>query len=282
MNMFRGLGALSKAYLIEELRSKTAIFWTLAFPLLFLIVFAIILGGGDPQRVTFIVPGLLTITIISSTFFGVSMVMVSKRETGVFRRYRVTPVSGVVVVMAHAIIALINLSASIALQLVVAKLAFKITVAGSIPELIVAGFIGAMAFIPLGLIVGSVARDMKTAPAITNLLFFPMMFLSGAAFPFFMLPAWIQNIAKLLPATYVVESLQGVIVRGDNLLAIAQPLFILVLSSVVGFATNGLLFRWESTEPVSMKRVAITVSGLTLVYLLAMIIVPAFKMAQHP
>jgi len=282
MNLFRGLGALSKAYLIEELRSKTAIFWTLAFPVFFLIGFAIIFGGGEPSRVTYLLPGLLTISIISATFFGMTMIMVSKRETGVFRRYSVTPVSKLVVVLAHGMIALVNLSASIAVQILVGKLAFKITIAGTIIDFIVVCFIGVIAFIPLGLIVGSVARDLKTAPAITNILFFPMMFLSGAALPFFLLPEWIQNTAKLLPATYVVEILQGVVVRGDNLVALAKPLLILALSSVVGFAMNGLLFRWESTQPIGAKRIAIAVGGLTMVYLLAMVIVPSFKMTERP
>jgi imidazolonepropionase-like amidohydrolase/ABC-type multidrug transport system permease subunit len=282
MSLFRGLGALSKSYLIEELRSKTAIFWTLAFPVFFLIGFAIIFGGSEPARVTYILPGLLTISIISATFFGMTMIMVSKRETGVFRRYWVTPVNKLVVVLAHGIIALVNLSASIVVQMAVGKLVFKITVAGTIFDLVVVCFVSAIAFIPLGLIVGSVARDLKTAPAITNLLFFPMMFLSGAAFPFFLLPGWIQNMAKLLPATYVVEVLQGVIVRGDDLLILAKPLFILVLTSAVGFAMNGLLFRWESTQPIGAKRIAIAVGGLTMVYLLAMVIVPSFKMAQRP
>jgi imidazolonepropionase-like amidohydrolase/ABC-type polysaccharide/polyol phosphate export permease len=282
MSLFRGLGALSISYLIEELRSKTAIFWTLAFPVFFLIGFAIIFGGSEPARVTYILPGLLTISIISATFFGMTMIMVSKRETGVFRRYWVTPVNKLVVVLAHGIIALVNLSASIVVQMAVGKLVFKITVAGTIFDLVVVCFVSAIAFIPLGLIVGSVARDLKTAPAITNLLFFPMMFLSGAAFPFFLLPGWIQNMAKLLPATYVVEVLQGVIVRGDDLFILAKPLFILVLTSAVGFAMNGLLFRWESTQPIGAKRIAIAVGGLTMVYLLAMVIVPSFKMAQRP
>jgi imidazolonepropionase-like amidohydrolase/ABC-type multidrug transport system permease subunit len=282
MNLFRGLGALTKSYLIEETRSKTAIFWTLAFPLVFLIGFSIIIGGSEPQRVTYILPGLLTISIISATFFGMTMVMVTKRETGVFRRYRVTPVSGLVVVLSHAIVTLVNLAASLALQIIVAKLVFKITIAGSLAELVIVSFIGAAAFIPLGLIVGSVARDTKTAPAITNLLFFPMMFLSGAAFPFFMLPDWIKSLARLLPATYAVEVMQGVFVRGDSLLAMAQPLLVLLLTSVVGFALNAVLFRWESTEPVSMKRVALAAGGLTMVFLLAMVIVPSFKMAQRP
>ena len=71
---------------------------------------------------------------------------------------------------------------------------------------------------PMGLLVGSTARDIRTAPAIANLLFFPMMFLSGSALPFAFLPDWVQRFARLLPTTYLVDATPSVIVRGEGLL----------------------------------------------------------------
>ena len=78
---------------------------------------------------------------------------------------------------------------------------------------------GACALIPMGLLVGSTARDMKTAPAIANLLFFPLMFLSGSAMPFAFLPDGVKRFARLLPTTYLVDAYSSVIVRGDGLVA---------------------------------------------------------------
>ncbi len=280
--MLKGLAALSRAYLLEALRSKTALFWNLVFPLFFLFGFAIIFGGSDPQRVSFLIPGLLTITMISASFFGVSMTMVMQRETGVYRRFRVTPVSAVTIVLAHAVTAMINMVLSIALQLAAAKVFFKITVAGSWLDLSVAVVLAGFAFIPLGLMIGSVARDSKTAPAITNVLFFPMMFLSGAAVPFFMLPEWLQTIAKFLPATYVVEVLQGIMVRGESLASLVPPAVILWLSGIMAFLVNGLLFRWESTEPIRKERLGLAVAILTLVYIGAFWGVPQLKIAAPP
>ena len=282
MNMLKGLGALSNAYLKETLRSKTALFWNLLFPQFFLFGFALIFGGSDPARVTYLMPGLLTITVISATFFGISYSMVNQRETGVYRRFRATPVTAITVVLAHASTALFNLVTGLGLELLLAKLVFKITVAGSIVQLVLAILIAAFAFIPLGLIIGSVARDIKTAPAITNLLFFPMMFLSGAAVPFFMLPAWLRQVGELLPATYVVELLQGVMVRGDSFAHLLTPIGILLLSGILGFAVNGLLFRWESTEPIRKDRLAIAIGVLAAVYVAAFLIGPKLKMAQPP
>lgn len=278
----RGVGALTKAFLIELSRSKAALFWTLLFPLVFLIGFAYLFGGGESGRVTYLVPGLLTITIISATFFGLSMSMVSQREQGIFRRFRVTPITSFTVVMAFALMSLANIAVSLLIQLVVAWIMFDVTIQGSILALALAILLSTFAFIPLGLIVGSAAKDIKTAPVITNLLFFPLMFLSGAALPFFMLPDWIKTVAGLLPATYVVEVLQGVIFRGDGLLSMPIPILILVVSGVTAFVVNTLVFRWESTEPLNKKNVALAISCLAGVYLIAFLVTPAFKMAEQP
>lgn len=278
----RGVGALTKAFLIELSRSKAALFWTLLFPLVFLIGFAFLFGGGESGRVTYLVPGLLTITIISATFFGLSMSMVSQREQGIFRRFRVTPITSSTVVLAFALMSLVNIGVSLLVQLVVAWLMFDVTIQGTVLDVSLAVFFSTFAFIPLGLIVGSAAKDSKTAPVITNLLFFPLMFLSGAALPFFMLPDWIQRAAGLLPSTYVVELLQGVIFRGDTVLSLPVPVLILVVSGVTAFIVNSLVFRWESTEPLNMRKVALALGCLVGVYLIAFLVTPAFQMAERP
>ena len=98
------------------------------------------------------------------------------------------------------------------------RLLFGMQMAGSWPTLFGAYLCGACALVPMGLLVGSTARDIRTAPAIANLLFFPMMFLSGSAMPFALLPEGVQRFARLLPTTYLNETYSGVIVRGEGLL----------------------------------------------------------------
>lgn len=282
MSQFHALARMSLSYILIFSRSRTALFWSLLFPVFLLIGFGYIFGGNDPQRLAYLIPGILTITIISSTFFGTAMTMVSQRELGVLRRYRATPVSALVVVAAHAVLSCVSLSLSFIIQLIVARLVFDLRISGSLLSLIVVAAMSFFAFAPLGLIVGSVAKDMKTAPAITNLLFFPMMFLSGAAFPFFMLPSWLQSIGKMLPATYVVESLVGVIAHGDSLSDLTGPLLVLLATGIVAFALNSLLFRWEMEEPLEIKKLLLSIGGLAAIYLAAAMLIPGLKMAVRP
>ena len=278
MSASRGLGALTGAYLKQSFRSKTALFWNIAFPLVWLFVFGFIFAGGDPARATLLMPGLFTITTISGAFFGVTYLMVNERETGILRRYRVTPVTATTVVLANAIRAVAMLTVSITVQGLVGWLVFRFTIAGSPLALATVILFGALAFVPLGLIVGSTAQDMRAAPAISNLLFFPMVFASGAAVPFWMLPGWVQSLSRLLPATYMVEAMQGVMVRGESLVQLWAPLAVLAVTCAVGAALNSMLFRWESTDPLDRKRLAMVVAGLAVLFLGAALVAPAFRM----
>jgi imidazolonepropionase-like amidohydrolase/ABC-type multidrug transport system permease subunit len=266
MNEPRKIAALTWAYLLETWRIKPAIFWNLVFPLFTLIGFSYIFGAGEPIPVARGVPGIMTINLLAASFFGVSLHMVSLREQEVYRRFSVTPLSSLSVVVAHAITALANILLAIFLQLLVAKLWFRIQIHGSILDLVLAFLLAAFAFIPLGLIVGSVAQDMRSGPAISNLLFFPLTFLSGAAMPLYFMPTWLQQTARLLPSTYVVELLQDIMIRGRSIRELGTGVAVLLLTGVVGFAFNALLFRWESRDPINRRGLLIAVACLLLIY----------------
>lgn len=268
MSSARGVFELSRAYLLQARRSRSALIWTLAFPQVWLFLFAIIyhnVPGGVSDRL----PGLLTITAFSGSFFGVAYILVAEREQGILRRFWVTPATASTIVAASAVRSLCTVTASLMLQGLVAWMMLDVDFGAPLPVLAVVLAFGVWAFVPLGLIMGSSAKDMRSAPAIGNLIFFPMIFLSGAALPMEMLPGWLRTFGRMLPTTYLVEALDGVMVRGETLLQQAAPLAVLLVSGVVAFGLNSLLFRWESTQPLGAKRVATALGGLALLYLIA-------------
>lgn len=279
--MLRATAALYVGHLLTYRRSRTAIYWTLAFPLFFLFIFGLVFGRGRAHDFDALMPGLLTITVISGSMFGVSLRMVTERESGILRRHRLTPVHPLSIVLAHGATGLTTLLLSVVVQATVARIAFGFTTAGSWVALVLVVVLGGLAMIPIGLVVGSVARDSKVAPAMTNFLFFPLMFLSGAAIPFAFLPEWLQRIARLMPTTYLVESLQGVIVRGVGVWDLGLPAVMLLLTAVIGISVNGLLFRWEGTEPVRVKRLLVAVVVLGLIYGAAFAVEPTLHISQR-
>jgi imidazolonepropionase-like amidohydrolase/ABC-type multidrug transport system permease subunit len=274
--------ALVRAQFIAFLRSKAALFWSMAFPLGFLFLFGGIMARGNARAATFMMPGLLTMMLLSGSLFGIAMPMVLSRETGVLRRFRVTPINAATMILAQGTTALIQNTMTFVLVLVVARLAFKTEIAGSLISLAVVFLFAAFSMIPLGLLVGSAAKDMRSAPPIINLLFFPLMFLSGSAFPFALLPDVMKKVARFLPTTYAVESLQGVIVRGEGLSLLLGPLAILTLLGLVGITLSSMLFRWEGTEPISRRSLGIILGIFTALMIGAAVVAPAFRMGEFP
>ncbi len=275
----RGLGPLTRAYLLQSFRSRTAILWNLVFPMVWLFLFGFIFYRDDASLM---MPGLFTITLISGAFFGVSYLMVSEREAGILRLYRVTPVSALTVVLANAIRAMAVLSISVGAQASVGWVLFRYEVAGSVTLTFFIMLIGAAAFVPLGMFVGSVAQDMRTAPAISNLIFFPLVFASGAARPAFMLPDWMQAVMRIIPSSYLVEAMQGVMLRGHGLVELAGPITVLLLTLVVGAWFNSKMFRWETSEPLNKRAMLTAILVLTLLYVTAALLAPDFEMVRPP
>lgn len=274
--------ALVGSHLTAFRRSKMAIFWSLAFPIGFLFLFGGVMARGNARAATFMLPGLLTTMLTSGSLFGIAIPMVLSRETGVLRRFRVAPLRASTMVLAHGTTGLIQNAFTFCMLLVVARLAFRTEIAGSLSALAVVFFFSAFAMVPIGLLVGSAARDMRTAPPIVNLLFFPLMFLSGSAFPYALLPDAVKQVARFLPTTYIVEVLQGVIVRGEGLTQIAGPLGILALLGSTGVILSSMLFRWEGTEPLPRRSVFIILGAFATVLLLAGFGAPAFRMNELP
>ena len=240
------------------------------------------MARGNARAATFMLPGLLTTMLISGSLFGIVMPMVLARETGVLRRFRVTPVSAPTLIAAHGTTAVIQNAITFCLVLTVSRLAFKTEIRGSLGALAVVFLFAAFSMVPLGLLVGSAARDMRSAPPIINLLFFPLMFLSGSAFPFALLPDGMKRFARFLPTTYIVESLQGVIVRGEGLSLLLGPLAILAVLGLAVLTLASMLFRWEGTEPISRRSLGIILGTFTILMAGSGFVAPAFRMGELP
>ena len=280
--MIRQTLALIRAHFIEIRRSKTSLFWMTAFPLGFLLLFGFVMARSDARVMAFMMPGLLTTTLMSGSLFGVAFPLVQQREIGLLRRLRVTPVTPSAVVIAHGATAVVVGMISLVVLMNLGRLIFGMQMAGSWFTLVVVYLCGACALVPMGMLVGSVARDIRTAPAIANLLFFPLMFLSGSAFPFAMLPEGVKRFARFLPTTYLNDSYAGVIVRGETVSALAGSLAVLLGLGAIGTVLTSMLFRWEGTDPVPRRSLALLAAAFVVTMAVAAIAAPAFRIGELP
>ena len=100
------------------------------------------------------------------------------------------------------------------------------------------------------MILAAVANSMQESQILVQLVYLPMLFLSGATFPTSMFPSWLLIVTQFLPATYLVSGLEGMMLRQESLVANGFPALALLITVFVGLFISYKLFRWEKEEKI--------------------------------
>ncbi len=105
--------------------------------------------------------------------------------------------------------------------------------------------LGAITFLALGYVIASYARTEESANALTSVVQFPLMFLSGIFFPIAFMPDWLQPVAALMPLTYLGDALRQTMVGGAAYAPLSVDALVLGGWLVVSFLISARFFRWQ-------------------------------------
>lgn len=242
-------------------RNRMALVYGYAFPTIFLIAFRV-LYRGESVPLLLHMGELLTVTILGSACFGLPTGIVNDRERGVWRRYRMLPMSSFAVLGGTLVTRYLLLLSAGLLQLVLA-MAAGLPAPHHLFALWAAFSAGAVSFIAIGLVIAMLAPTVPAVQALGQCVFLPMLIIGGVAVPLSSLPDWAQRVSSFLPGRYSVEAIQIAMTRGIE----ATPRFDLIALAVIGVtgAVAGVLaFRWDTTQPAS-PWVAIAMTGWLIV-----------------
>lgn len=193
----------------------------------------------------YVFAGLLGFAIIGMGIFGPTNVFPELKKQGILRRLHTTPLRVwqyfLSTMIAQAIIGLVSL----AVMFIVAILVFGLTITGNYLEIALFIILGIITILGIGLAIGGWARNERQAVPLSNIIVFPMMFLSGTFFPRFVMPEWLQNISAFLPLTPVIDGLRLLTTEGKHLIDIGPQLGLMALWTLVIYAIAFKVFRWE-------------------------------------
>jgi len=246
----RGLWQLTLAEFRLNLRNPMMVFWSIAFPVLWMSLFGAIFSEPMPgyeyvglSYANFLLPGGIAIVILASAFIGMPIALTTYKETGVLKRLRVTPLKTSTLALGFTLSQFIFIALGIVVLFIVGKLAFDVQVLGSWPVLIGVIIFGMLTFLALGGAIGSLVGSWRAAAVITQIIFIPMLFLSDMFMPISIFPAGLQPICKALPLTPLNIVLRDIVygVPLDNL----WQLWIMAGWLVVGGIITVRFFRWE-------------------------------------
>jgi ABC-2 type transport system permease protein len=226
-------------------RNPTAAFFGIVLPLVFLALFGTI-ASGDQSALDQLVPGIAAMSVAANTFSALTMQITILRDQGVLKRIRGTALPMPAYLSAVIGSAVVNAFAQVGVVVLIGKLFFGLDWPPHPIELVVIVGFGVLCLASLGVAYAHVIPDADVASPYMNIVFLPVLFISGAFFDTENTPQFLQDVAQALPLKHIVDGLTGAMVTGDHLTDHASGLAIIALWTVAGvyFAIRG--FRWES------------------------------------
>jgi ABC-2 type transport system permease protein len=234
--------------LLLNVRNKQALIFGYVVPVFFLIAFGSVFGGSGGQLSNPSLAQLLTISTLGGACFGMPIAMVSERERGVWRRYRLTPMGSGWFVLGTMLARYVVVLSSALLQIGLALAFYKLALPKHPLDLVLAFTCSASAFIGIGLIIASLANSIGAVQALGQSLFLPVIMIGGVGVPVRNLPEWARQVSLFLPGRYSVDAIANSLSAEEG---VAKALFNLAALLVIGAAATMVgwrLFRWESGQ----------------------------------
>ena len=233
-----------------QMRNFVTVFFALAFPVMMLLLFGTMYGNqpsdftGGKGTVDLMTPGYVCMIVAVTGLMSLPLAVASYREQKILKRFMATPIQPFQILAAQVVVNGVTSLAGIALLLVSARLVFNLQFFGTVLETLMAFLLVMVSMFSLGLMIAGVAKNGQMASALAYIIYFPMLFLSGATIPLYIMPKSIVVASNILPLTYGVRLLSGVWL-GGSLLDYGLELAVLVGITIVCAALSTRFFKWE-------------------------------------
>ncbi|WP_086350332.1 ABC transporter permease [Candidatus Enterococcus clewellii] len=224
-----------------SVREMSSIIFGIFVPIGVVVLMALMDSSNEALNLNF--ASVSTVGICSAGVMGLPLALSSYRERKILKRYQVTPISPLQLLLAHLLFCFTISIVSMLLLLVILVVFFDFHYMGSWLQFIPAYLLVMTAIHAIGLIVASLSPSEKMTGTINSAIFFPMFFLSGATVPYEMLPEGLQKAANIMPLTQGIKLLKAITFHETANI----PYIVLLLSaiSLIGLFIAIRFFRWE-------------------------------------
>ncbi|HSV16024.1 MAG TPA: ABC transporter permease [Tepidisphaeraceae bacterium] len=247
--MTAGLWQHFRLTLRLNLRSPRALVYGYIVPIFFLLAFGSVFRSGVPPLMREM-GQLITISTLGGACFGMPTALVAERERGVWRRYRLLPVSLGGLVAGTMLARFLIIASAAVMQIALARGIYGTPFPAHPLQLLIAFTFVAFAFLGLGLVIAALADNVPAVQALGQAIFLPMIMIGGVGVPLRSLPAWAQQVAGFFPGRYAVESLQPCF-NGNGLHHATFGLIALTIIGLAACVAGAKLFRWDAGSHVS-------------------------------
>ena len=262
----RNFATLTRMRVQLAFRNKMFFFFVIVMPFAFFFLWLGVLAKGIPARCAFYLGPVVAFNVMGS-FWGLSATLVMFREQGILRRFHVAPVTASDMLASSIVANYVLTLPTVILELFFARVIFHVPSLGNPVSLFILVTAGIISFGSLGLVVASVTNTMQETQVLNQLLWLPLIFLSGATFPLAYLPRAVQRFGLFLPATYLVNGMQQTVLNSATPWSRYVEILSLGVWACLTFFLSSQLFRWEPEEKVP-RRAKLLVAATAIPFLL--------------
>lgn len=240
--------------LLTFARTPVAVFFTVLLPLIMLVLFNALFGNdeidtgaGTWRSSQFYVGGIVAFTIASATFTNLANVVPIRREEGVLKRWRGTPLPPWVYLTGTVVTCFVIALVSTVVMVVLGIVAYGVRLeAAKLPAMMLTFVVGAVSFAALGLAVAGLTRTAQSASAVANVIILPMAFISDVFIPLEDAPNWLAVVGDVLPLKPFARSFQDTLNPNVDAPALdVGRLAVVVAWGLVGAVVAMRWFKWE-------------------------------------
>lgn len=235
-------------------RNPPAAFFTVIFPLMFLVIFNLVFGdeerqipGGTVDMSTFYVPAIAALSVISACFTNIAITTSLQRDEGILKRKRGTPLPPWSFLTGRVIHSTLLSFGLVALVTVIGRIMYGVDIPdNTLAAAIVTVLVGAACFSSLGLACTALIRNAEAGPPVTNAIVLPLLFISDVFLPLDEAPSWLEPFASVFPILHFSQALQATFNPFEEGSGFQLgDLAVMGAWTVVGIALAIKFFRWE-------------------------------------
>jgi ABC-2 type transport system permease protein len=207
-----------------------------------------VLPGRRYRTIDFILPGLLSFSLLSAAVFSTAFLFFNLRQTLVLKRFFATPIRRIYIVLGEALARLVFQVAGAVLIIAIGYFAFGFTLVhgwSTFLEMLILTAFGVIVFMGFGFVVSGIASSESTIPPIANVITLPQFLLAGTFVAVDAFPSWLQPVCRIMPLTYLNDAFRKIAFEGQHLWNVGLELGVLALWGVVVYIVAVKVFRWE-------------------------------------
>ncbi|HKF49516.1 MAG TPA: ABC transporter permease [Terracidiphilus sp.] len=236
-------------------RAKVAFFFMFVMPVGFFFIYCGLIAHGQPDQVAGLMQPLVILLAITSGLYGVGGTLVGLRERDILHRFHLAPLTAVQIVMSNILATYITFIPIVILMFAMARFLYRVPLpADAALGLLAVLSLGYMAMGGLSMVVAGLVNTSQESSIVLQVLFFVLLFLSGASVPLAHMPHFVQSLSLCLPPTLMILSGQGLLIAHHRLYLHVPELIGLAFMAISSLALATTAFRWENDGRPDRRR----------------------------